>query len=139
VAPNETTPTLLVPWSQLRSKYRLLLPRPKVTIRLFPPPHPRTPWDTKPLWLPAFPGASSASHSGKGDIMKPLINGRKGMKAGAKNYHASSKVLKRCQGLDVTTTCSNSHPFVESGPQDQMKAFITPLFSWFKISKLSFR
>ena len=38
------------------------------------PPPPKTEWDTKPLWLTAFPGSGTTGPSGKGDIFKPLIN-----------------------------------------------------------------
>ena len=38
------------------------------------PPTAKAEWDTKPLWLTAFPGSGTTGASGKGDIFKPLIN-----------------------------------------------------------------
>lgn len=87
------------------------------------PPPPKTAWDTKPIWLPASPGSGSSGPTGKGDILKSLINGVTGMKSAAKFYHASSKKLKRCHGIDETVTCSNGHPVVSVGPEKQADDF----------------
>lgn len=43
------------------------------TVSFVPPPAKKT-WDTKPLWLPSFPGSGCSNPAGKGDIFKPLIN-----------------------------------------------------------------
>lgn len=124
------------------------------------PPPPKTQWDTKPLWLPAFPGSGTTGPTGKGDIFKPLINTmvslqekfvscilgfvfdahiarlppillallhhnfiQTGLRAGAKFYHASSKILKRCKGIDESVTCANGHPVVDIGPGKQKDNF----------------
>jgi hypothetical protein len=89
----------------------------------FKPPPPKSKWTTKPLWLPSFPGSGSTGPVPNGDILKPLINRITGMKAGAKFYHASSKILKRCKGRDETATCAQSHPVVEIGPEKQADNF----------------
>ncbi|CAB9500469.1 expressed unknown protein [Seminavis robusta] len=94
----------------------------KCVVKWTPPP-PRKEWNTKPLWLTSFPGSGSSSPAGQGDIMKPLINGITGLPAGAKFYHASSKILRRCHGIDETATCSNGHPQVDIGPEKQKANF----------------
>jgi len=38
------------------------------------PPPPREEFDTKPLWLTAFPGSGTTGPAGHGDVFKPLIN-----------------------------------------------------------------
>ena len=87
------------------------------------PPPPKSEWTTKPLWLPASPGSGSNSPNGKGDIFKPLIQGITGMDHGVKFYHASSKTLKRCKGVDETVACSNSHPVVDINPDSRSEDF----------------
>jgi len=89
----------------------------------FQPPPPKSKWDTKPLWLTAHPGTGTVGPSKGGDFMKPLVNAITGLKGGAKFYHASSKILKRCKGLDEAATCSNGHPIVGIGPENQKGNF----------------
>lgn len=55
--------------------------------------------------------------------MKPLVNGITGLQAGAKMWHAQSKSLKRCKGLDETATCAQSHPMVSASPESQADNF----------------
>jgi hypothetical protein len=87
------------------------------------PPAPKKEWKTKPMWLPSFPGSGSTGPTGKGDILRPLINGVTGLNSGAKFYHASGKNLKRCKGLDETATCSNGHPITAIKPEKQADNF----------------
>ena len=89
----------------------------------FQSPPPKKQWNTKPLWLPAFPGSGATGPAKNGDILKPLINGLTGLKAGAKFYHASSKILKRCKGRDETAVCTQAHPAVPIGPEKQTENF----------------
>lgn len=89
----------------------------------FQPPPAKKSWDTKPLWLAAFPGSGSTGPAKEGDILKPLINSITGLKAGAKFYHASSKILKRCKGRDETAVCSQAHPAVPINPEKQVDNF----------------
>ena len=90
----------------------------------FQPPPARKEWDTKPLWLPAYPGSGAASASKKGDVLKPLIDALTGLKAGVKNYHMSGPRLKRCKGPSETAACSNGHPSISAiGPEKQTSNF----------------
>jgi hypothetical protein len=86
------------------------------------PPKAQGTWTTKPLWISGYP-SSGAEASGEADRAKPLVSLITGLKGGAKNYHASSKQLKRCRGVDETATCSQVHPVVGIGPESRTGDF----------------
>jgi hypothetical protein len=81
----------------------------------------------KPLWMPSYPGSGAASASKQGDVMKPIVNALSGLNAGSKNYHMSSKRLRRCKALagpsNPTAVCTNGHPMTPVGPEAQTEEF----------------
>jgi len=80
--------------------------------------------EINPFLLPGYP--TSTGYEGPGDVVKPIIAGVTGLKGGAKNYHASSKRLKRCHSKmdnDATATCSTIHPIVGIGPPQRKSLF----------------
>eukprot|EP00934_Nitzschia_sp_Nitz4_P008648 Nitzschia sp. Nitz4//scaffold10_size219509//51969//53054//NITZ4_001409-RA/size219509-processed-gene-0.225-mRNA-1//1//CDS//3329532863//8638//frame0 len=87
-----------------------------------PPPRKQSDW-RKPLWVPSLPASGSASPSRKGDIVKSMIDSMTGLTS--KNYHMSMRggKLKRCYGVSETPACSQGHPYVPVGPEDQTDAF----------------
>lgn len=87
------------------------------------PPPPKESWETKPIWLPAFPGSGTTGPVKDGDIMKPIINAITGLRAGAKFYHHSGKNLRRCKGADETAACATGHPVIPISPQKQSANF----------------
>jgi hypothetical protein len=84
------------------------------------PPPPKSEWNTKPLWLPSVGVSGSADHSGRGDLLKPIINAVTGLHAGNKAYINSKRGLRHCHGQDETAACS-----VGGGinPEKQTKSF----------------
>jgi hypothetical protein len=78
-----------------------------------------------PIWMPSYPASGAASASRKGDVLKPLVNMLTGWTSGSKNYHMSIRnKLKRCHAVNTpTAVCTNAHPLVSVGPQNQAGNF----------------
>jgi len=87
----------------------------------FQPPKAQSKWNTKPIWIPAYPTSL------KEFIHKSVINQLTGLKQGGKSYYASAKAakLRFCFGSTETATCSNVHPMIEmaGGPDKKSDKF----------------
>jgi hypothetical protein len=104
----------------------------------FVPPPPKSHWTTKPFFLTSYPGSGSSGPTGKGDLLKPLIQEVTGLKGGAKFYHASSKKLKRCKGQDETATCSQGHPVIDIQPEKRVNDFQSSVFLLVRDYRMTF-
>jgi len=85
----------------------------------FQPPKAQNKWNTKPIWIPAYPTSLKES------THKSIINQLTGLGQGGKSYYASSKNLKKCFGPTETATCNNVHPLVDmaGGPDKKSDKF----------------
>jgi len=77
-------------------------------------------WNTKPIWIPAFPTSLKES------THKSIIKQMTGLDQGGKSYYASAKGgLRFCFGSTETATCSNVHPLTDmaGGPDKKSDKF----------------
>lgn len=138
IPPFQGTPTIKPPQQKPPAQQQHLVQNNTVTVdwqalaqelsscKLPPKPPRRETWERneKPIFVSSYPLASACEAIGDFDLIRPLVTAITGLNRGARNYHSTTKSLKRCHTHKTeTVTCSNVYPIFNIQPDKLASQF----------------